>query len=488
MYRLGLLGRSATALTLSGLRSCSRASAIPKPEGVLRHVESLIKFRGGPISFSEYMQVALNSPVGGYYGGIPSTKASSDPVIGAKGDFVTSPEISQLFGEMIGLWCVTVWKQLGCPEALRIVELGPGKGTLMADMIRSTGASSSTFKAFQDALFNNPNAGGVHLVEVSPGLREKQRAALAPFLTTVPAHSDPSYDPGKRGQVHWHRTLLDVPNDNVCSIYIGHEFLDALPVHLFTKDEKHGWSEVLVGLKNLSKLTSSSNGNSSPEMELQLLQSSGSTPAVKLLLEPRLASLPSHKRESLKQMEVSGSVLDHAVEIAKRIGVGPSGGAGGAALFIDYGYADLPGQSSTRAIHNHRLLGSLLDMPGEADLTADVDFGAIRWAVGNAASKTSKSNAGGQPPVQVHGPVSQAHFLHSLGIGHRLQALLSKASPEQAQDLILGYKRLTSGEDDEDTAALGDHGIAGMGKAYKALAMTSWSTEEQSPPVGFEQI
>ena len=130
----------------------------------------------------------MNSPRGGYYGGLadpdpepdPESSAETPPsprsVIGGSGDFVTSPEISQLFGEMVGLWCVDTWHKLGSPSTLRLVELGPGKGPLLMDILRATTPSSPkavAFKGFQDALTNGPSA-GLHLVELSKELKGRQ--------------------------------------------------------------------------------------------------------------------------------------------------------------------------------------------------------------------------------------------------------------------------------------------------------------------------
>ena len=134
-----------------------------KNEGLLGHIESLIKFRGGPITVHEFMSEALTNPTYGYY-----TKTSSkDKVFGKSGDLRRPPEISQIFGELLGVWCATIWEQLGKPEELHLIEFGPGRGTLMMDLLRGT----SNFKKFSEAL-------RVHLIEISPALRKKQFETL----------------------------------------------------------------------------------------------------------------------------------------------------------------------------------------------------------------------------------------------------------------------------------------------------------------------
>jgi hypothetical protein len=127
--------------------------------GLEAHLASIIKFRGGPVTVAEYMQEVLTHPEFGYY--------MHRDVFGQRGDFITSPEVSQVFGELMGAWAVWQWTQLGKPKNARLVELGPGRGTLMADLLRAT----SVFEAFAQSV-------SVHMVEVSPALREMQRKSL----------------------------------------------------------------------------------------------------------------------------------------------------------------------------------------------------------------------------------------------------------------------------------------------------------------------
>ena len=160
----------------------------------------------GPISVADYMRLCLGHPQHGYY-------VTRDP-FGAQGDFITAPEVSQMFGELIGAWAAAVWQQMGAPREVSLVELGPGRGTLMADALRAAKAMPE----FADAL-------SVYLVETSPVLREAQQAKL--------------------GALNWHVQIEDVP-EGPC-IAIANEFVDALPVDQLVKD-RDGWHMRMVGV------------------------------------------------------------------------------------------------------------------------------------------------------------------------------------------------------------------------------------------------
>ena len=165
----------------------------------------------GPMPIAQYMRLCLTHPQHGYY-------INRDP-LGAGGDFVTSPEISQMFGELIGLWMAAVWRQMGGPEDIRIIELGPGRGTLMHDALRA----AKVVDGFRSAIV-------VHLVEISPALQQIQERRLADL--DVP--------------VLWHTKLDEVPAG--ASIVIANEFVDALPVHQAVKQDD-GWHERAVGYR-----------------------------------------------------------------------------------------------------------------------------------------------------------------------------------------------------------------------------------------------
>ena len=159
----------------------------------------------GPMPVNEYMTLCLTDSEHGYY-------TTRDP-FGARGDFITAPEVSQMFGEMIGLWMAAVWKQMGAPENIRIVELGPGRGTMMKDALRA----AKVMPDFREAAV-------IHLVEISPALEAQQQRTLE----------------GVPMPVYWHRTLADVPAGP--AIVLANEFFDALPIHQAVKIEQ-GWHE-----------------------------------------------------------------------------------------------------------------------------------------------------------------------------------------------------------------------------------------------------
>ena len=176
--------------------------------GLLESLKARIR-RDGPMPVDAYMRACLEDPVHGYW--------QRARTIGRGGDFITSPEISQVFGELIGLWCAATWQHMGQPQAVRLVELGPGRGTLMRDALRVARA----VPAFASAV-------RVHLVEKSPTLRERQAQALA----------------GSGYQPEWHDSVRDVPQGP--AIWVANEFLDALPIRQFVFGD--GWRERVVTL------------------------------------------------------------------------------------------------------------------------------------------------------------------------------------------------------------------------------------------------
>ena len=164
---------------------------------LLDEIRAMITERG-PITVEQYMQLALAHPDFGYY-------MNRDP-FGATGDFTTAPEISQMFGELVGLWAAEVWSSMGSPDPVRLVELGPGRGTLMSDALRA----ARIVPAFRNAL-------DVRLIETSPALATMQHELLVDCGVAV----------------SWAQTLKEIPNGP--AIVIGNEFLDALPVRQFVR-------------------------------------------------------------------------------------------------------------------------------------------------------------------------------------------------------------------------------------------------------------
>jgi len=274
----------------------------------------------GPLTVAEFMAEALQHPRLGYY-------ATRDP-LGAAGDFITAPEVSQVFGELIGLWCADVWTQTGRPDPVLLVELGPGRGTLMADALRAVAVVPDFRRALR-----------LHLVETSPALRAQQAKTLAD-ATPI-----------------WHERLDQVPAGPL--LLIANEFLDALPIRQF---ERRGasWHERRVGL--------APDGNT-------LAFALDPTPGAAALISPRYATAPDGS-----VVEICPAAIRLASDLAKRL-VG-----GGAALFIDYGHAESACGETLQAVRLHRY-HPVLEAPGSADLTAHVDFQAFADAARGAGAK-----------------------------------------------------------------------------------------------------
>jgi NADH dehydrogenase [ubiquinone] 1 alpha subcomplex assembly factor 7 len=324
----------------------------------------------GPLTVAHYMALCLGHPRHGYY-------TTRDP-LGTGGDFTTAPEISQMFGELIGLWVVETWVAMGAPERLRLVELGPGRGTLMVDLLRA----ARLVPAFLAAV-------DVHLIETSPVLRARQQSALQ--AASVP--------------VAWHEGVSDVPDGP--AIVIANEFFDALPVRQFVRTGE-GWRERLVGLDD--------------QGELAFGLAAG--------LEPWLTAL-APPGAVLEWPEAALGVMQPlASRVARQ---------GGAALVIDYGYKGPAFDDTLQAVRRHAFADPLAE-PGEADLTAHVDFEKLDLA----------ARAGGTRTFRL---MTQGDFLRALSIEARTAALKARATPDQSADLNAALKRLT-GEGEGDMGAL----------------------------------
>ncbi len=271
----------------------------------------------GPLNVARFMGLALWHPCHGYY----ATKAP----IGAKGDFVTSPEISQTFGELIGAALAQAWLDRGAPEAFALVEFGPGRGTLMADLWRAT-AFVPGFRA----------AARPFLIEASPVLRQAQAERLR------------GVDPA------WCAGVADLPDD-LPLFCVANEFVDALPVRQYVRVEA-GWRERIVGL----------------DADGGLAFGLARTP---LPLDAALR--PSQRATPLGGVIEAAPARDaFAAELAERLKH-----QGGIAYVIDYGEAE-PGHGDTlQAVREHQKVAPL-EAPGTADLTARVDFGALVGAAG----------------------------------------------------------------------------------------------------------
>ncbi|MCP5368542.1 MAG: SAM-dependent methyltransferase [Hyphomicrobiales bacterium] len=286
----------------------------------------------GPITVAQYMEAALTHPRFGYYMG-------RDP-LGQDGDFTTAPEVSQMFGELLGLWCAVTWQQMGSPAALNLVELGPGRGTLMADALRA----ARLMPGFADAL-------RVQLVEASPTLRDRQRFALE---TTVPGT-----------EVAWHDNLDTLPQGPM--VLLANEFFDALPVRQYQRTAE-GWCERLVGLDG-------------DDLVFLLSMPMARVPAIPEALEESPAG-------SLFEVRPGAEAAAYAIgqHVAR---------FGGAALVIDYGHGRSACGETLQAVKAHKYHDVLAD-PGLADLTAHVDFQALGEAAREAGARTFELTTQGE--------------------------------------------------------------------------------------------
>ncbi|MBR9842463.1 MAG: class I SAM-dependent methyltransferase [Rhodobacteraceae bacterium] len=272
---------------------------------------------GGPMRISEFMAEALLHPTYGYY-------TTRDP-LGAAGDFTTAPEISQMFGEMIGLCLAQTWLDQGRPTRFALAELGPGRGTLMADILRATRAVPGFCEAAE-----------LHLVEVSPTLREAQRTRLGTAVT-------------------WYDNVADLPEDLPLYL-VANEFFDALPIRQFLRSGP-GWAERLVGLENEA-----------------LAFGIG-----EILAQPALADRLADTKDG-DMVEICPMAAPIAETIGARIET-----QGGVALMIDYGGWHSLGDTF-QAMRAHETVFPL-EVPGHADLTAHVDFEPLAKATPSAHSR-----------------------------------------------------------------------------------------------------
>ena len=272
----------------------------------------------GPLTIAEYMTEALTHPVHGYY-------ARRDP-FGLSGDFVTAPEISQMFGELIGLWCAAVWRSMGEPSRVLLIELGPGRGTLLGDALRAT----REVRDFHRAV-------ALHLVETSPALRERQAETLG--------KAGLSRDP------MWHNGVTDLPDGP--SLIIANEFFDAMPIRQFQRVTE-GWRERLVDLDEAGS-------------------------GLRFVLSPIIPPSPLIPT-ALQDVSVGNvvEVCPAGLSLAHLIGERVAQ-LGGAALIVDYGPARPTPGDTLQAVRGHRYHDALID-PGDADLTAYVDLQSLARA------------------------------------------------------------------------------------------------------------
>ncbi|ALL12202.1 class I SAM-dependent methyltransferase [Caulobacter henricii] len=393
----------------------------------------------GPISLAEYFTRCLHDPHDGYY--------ATRPDLGAGGDFITAPLVSQMFGELIGLWAVETWTRMGRPSSFRLVELGPGDGTLISDLLRAARLAPDFLAAAE-----------LWLVEVSPPLRALQAERLA----------------GAPLPPRWADRLEAVPS-GAPILLVANEVLDCLPARQFVRKET-GWAERVIGLAEAGNLAFGLRS-------LNPLPSGRAGRAAHTAVIPDKRSADPGPTEVLSSGVGPGSVRDALVRDDSRFPAGDEGipqwrddhppgtllesspaqaalgteighrvaTDGGAALLIDYG-RDTAGPGDTlQAVQGHRKVDPL-ESPGQADLTVWADFPAVLAAGVEAGAKA--------------GPIlQQATFLARLGIEARAEALAA-ARPDRADVIARQLDRLT--------------GEAQMGHLFKVVCL---SAPGLSPPL-----
>ncbi|MEI7493500.1 MAG: SAM-dependent methyltransferase [Alphaproteobacteria bacterium] len=317
--------------------------------------------KNGPVTVEEAQKLALYHPEFGYY--------AHNSVIGSQGDFITSPEISQLFGEMLAFWCIAQWQEAGMPQSLHLIEMGPGRGTLMQDILRI----GEHQEGFIESLT-------ISCVEICPNLYEQQQQALSDYPF-----------------VFWYKNLSEVPKGADFTILLANEFFDTLPVRQFVSHEER---TVRYSEK-----------------------------------ENALIFSPPANPHSIKETCPMGEELMHEVMGHLTPGV---------ALIIDYG-DDTPPEArfgdTLQALFQHKPV-NVLESLGFADISHQVDFHKLC---------SIATNFRFQP---------QGNFLLRLGIEHRLEKLLSIASPEQRFSLTTGATRLVAPTE--------------MGQRFKVLEVFQW--------------
>jgi len=273
------------------------------------YLKKIIKI-SGPISVAQFMLEHANNPKFNYY-------AHEREKIGARGDFITSPEISQVFGELIGIWCANIWILMGSPNKFNLVELGPGNGTLMQDVLR-------TLKIIPNFI----NSVEIHLIENSDYLQRMQKNYLKNEL-----------------KIFWHKNLSSIPNNP--SIIISNEFLDTFPIHQYELTDQ-GWAERYIGLderEDFCLINNKVNKNF-------------------------LSDLNNLSKGSIFEFSPSLNYFFEELTLKLRT-------SGGFGLFIDYGYEKNPYKSTIRSISGHKFVNIFRDI-GNTDLSAYVNFGALK--------------------------------------------------------------------------------------------------------------
>ena len=334
-----------------------------------KKIEKIITEQG-PISISDFMKLALTDKKNGYY--------RKKMPLGSKGDFITSPDISQIFGEIIGVWILDLWIKLGKPKETQIVDLGGGRGTLLSDIKRVLSNKISSY------IF----------IDINVELIKLQKKAV-------------------KDAIHFEK-IEDIPNKP--TIFIGNEFLDTFPINQFVLSDKY-FKEVCVNYKNKKLIFSHHRTNLSRTLDKKTLN------------QIKVNDILEINFESRKFIEKLSRFIKEN---------------NGGAIFFDYGYTFNHGDTF-QAVKDSKFVNPL-DDPGNADLTAHVDFNDLHHQAKNSL-------------VSVWGPDTQGTFLKKMGAIERLNALESISDDKTKKDLRNGLDRLINTDE--------------MGELFKVLAITS---------------
>lgn len=450
---------------------------------------ALIGATGRTMTVAEYMRQALTHPLYGYYT-CPERKddwedldsvfdepvTPSNYIIGAKGDFVTAPEISQIFGESIAVWFMIQWQTIGKPTDIQIVEIGPGKGTLICDVIKTS------MKSFKDHC--GASLRMIHLVETSPAMREEQRRKLEEldldldativFEDQASSKSEnappnvPKKDSKQVIRVQWHDSFASVKANapKMPTFIVCQELIDALPIHAFEKTID-GWRERMI---DVAAKSDEDDEELQKPQQAEVKKTADTTTDIKLkekLPRLRIVIAPDVTPgvTTLLNVDKDGKIEgDDSSEIGSVIEVCPEGillvqdihkfieHNRGAALIIDYG--EEGSSDSIRGFSKHKQV-SFLSRPGEVDVTADVDFTALKHAVN---SRRGAEDSSDNSPF-AFGPIEQGKFLVSMGATERAMHIIDddKTTDEHAAEIHDALERLISPEY--------------MGHRYKVLAI-----------------
>lgn len=360
---------------------------LPVQQNLTKYFQDKIRING-PITLAEYMRESLKT----YY--------NSGNVFGSNGDFITSPEISQLYGEMVMLWLLSLWEKAGCPSPVNLIELGPGTGVMMTDMLR----------ILKQTQYSSLDL-SIHMVETSKkcSLEQANKLGCSNSQTDLGQcyyqHGITCEKYGKK-EIFWYESIDDIPR-NTFSLIVAQEFFDALPIHKFKKINET-WYEIVIDIEDYLSGT------------FRYVLSKTSTTTSNLI-----STIEYYKCSNLRNETEIEVGLDAAIvmqKLSERIILD-----GGIFLCIDYGQ-DKPIIDTFRAFSGHQQVNPLHN-PGTVDLTADVDFGRLKNVAGI--------------DVLAFGPIGQNTFLENMMINLRYQNLLTLTKNEkEATSLTFGYNKL----------------------------------------------